>query len=209
MTNKERCIRLPVHTQDKLWRLNRLGELAEADMASGRAGYSPIQVQLIRAAQELRVFSFDTPMNGCEGLTFLDIMAPTDDSLDRRMQLQEVVTALAAIPARERRVFLIRLFGETTLKTVGKAVKRSRERIRQIEAEAARLMRLELQRPRHERLPFLVALRIVQAELTALFPERKKGAPALETLAPEFPPRWVRPAPPRKVPQRFHKKSGS
>ena len=87
-------------------------------------------MQLARTAQALRVFSFDALMNADEGPTFLDIMFSTDDSLDYGMQLREIIAALAAIPVRERMVFLTRLSGETTLETIGKAVKRSRERIR-------------------------------------------------------------------------------
>jgi RNA polymerase primary sigma factor len=154
VANKSRTVRIPVHIverENKLARAERelLVELGRQPTEQELAERSKLRldhVREIRAAGRV-VASIDQPI-GNDGETALgELVAAEDPSTEEEaavaLRQDAVHRALADLPERERRVLELR-FGignngePTSLEQIGKRLGLTRERVRQIEAEALR-----------------------------------------------------------------------
>jgi RNA polymerase primary sigma factor len=126
----------------------RLGREPLADEIAAEMGITPEKVrQIVGAAQQ--TVSLEMPIGEEEDASLGDIIedrntiAPAD-AASQRLLKEEVVTMLEGLTARERRVIELRYGLEDgynrTLAELGDELGVSRERVRQIEAEA--LMKL-------------------------------------------------------------------
>lgn len=157
LAEQSRVIRLPVHMSDSLSQLRRtvrhleqtLGrEPTVAEMAEA-LGVSERKIRLLIQAAAQPV-SLEQPLNNDGDGNIGEVVA--DDELDvpleiaaRRMLEKDMAEALGQLPERERTVLQLR-YGLTdgrrrTLEEVGVAFGITRERTRQIEAEALRSLR--------------------------------------------------------------------
>ena len=156
IADQSRTIRLPVHMVEAVGRLTqvshrlqqRLGREPVADEIAAEMGITPEKVrQIVGAAQQ--TVSLEMPIGEEEDASLGDIIedrntiAPAD-AASQRLLKEEVVTMLEGLTARERRVIELRYGLEDgynrTLAELGDELGVSRERVRQIEAEA--LMKL-------------------------------------------------------------------
>jgi RNA polymerase primary sigma factor len=156
IADQSRTIRLPVHMVEAVGRLTqvshrlqqRLGREPVADEIAAEMNITPDKVrQIIGAAQQ--TVSLEMPIGEEEDASLGDIIedrnsiAPAE-AASQQILKEEVVTMLDGLTARERRVIELRYGLEDgynrTLAELGDELGVSRERVRQIEAEA--LMKL-------------------------------------------------------------------
>jgi RNA polymerase primary sigma factor len=156
IADQSRTIRLPVHMVEAVGRLTqishklqqRLGREPVADEIAAEMNITPDKVrQIIGAAQQ--TVSLELPIGEEEDASLGDIIedrnsiAPAE-AASQQILKEEVVTMLDGLTARERRVIELRYGLEDgynrTLAELGDELGVSRERVRQIEAEA--LMKL-------------------------------------------------------------------
>ena len=121
IANERRTVRVPVHAQTDAY---KRGERIPLD-----------------------THSLDAPIDGGSGDTFLDFVVsqgadPEQSTLDRDLK-ERIDAAIDQLPARDRRIVRMRVWGEHTLALIGDEEGVSRERIRQREEAALkRLARL-------------------------------------------------------------------
>jgi len=160
VANKSREIRVPVHIVEREQRMSR----AERDLAP-KLGRMPTDEEVAQAARitvdqvaEVRgaaraVTSLDKPIAEESGTTFKELVAGEEDEVDEAVTInlaQEALhDALDELPDRERKVLKLRygLNGErdpASLEEIGRQLGLTRERVRQIEANA--LERLAVRR---------------------------------------------------------------
>ncbi|MGH3044992.1 MAG: sigma-70 family RNA polymerase sigma factor, partial [Gaiellaceae bacterium] len=160
VANKSREIRVPVHIVEREQRMSR----AERDLAP-KLGRMPTDEEVAEAARitvdqvvEVRavaraVTSLDKPIAEESGTTFKELVAGQEDEVDEAVTInlaQEALhDALDELPDRERKVLKLRygLNGErdpASLEEIGRQLGLTRERVRQIEANA--LERLAVRR---------------------------------------------------------------
>jgi RNA polymerase primary sigma factor len=163
IADQARTIRIPVHMVEtinllhrvsrsllgELGREPRIEEIAEAMSKGQEQVVTPEKVrEIIKASQE--PVSLETPI-GEEGDAHLGdfiedrrALAPAEAAADQLLK-EQVAAVLDSLTGRERRVLQLRFGLEDgrarTLEEVGKEFNVSRERIRQIEAEALRKLR--------------------------------------------------------------------
>jgi RNA polymerase primary sigma factor len=157
IADQGRTIRLPVHMRDKLSRLKRtslhlqqeLGYEPTTEELAERLGIRAEKVQeLLQVSQE--PVSLDLWINEDQDLNLGDLvpdrtaLAPADAACHSLLK-EQVETLLDRLTERERAV-LSRRFGlgdgrARTLQEIGEELHVSRERIRQIEAQALRKLR--------------------------------------------------------------------
>jgi len=157
IADQSRTIRVPVHMGDQISRMLRtqhhlkqqlsrdptMEELAEA------LDVQPKKVEsMIQAARH--PFSLQTPIGEEEddmlGDFIEDQQTPApDESATQNILRERLIEALSQLPAREARILQLRyglMDGEAhTLKEVGRKMGVTRERVRQIEAQALRRLR--------------------------------------------------------------------
>src|SRR5688500_10604178 len=157
IADRSRTMRLPVHMVEAVGRLTqvshrlqqRLGREPLADEIAAEMGITPEKVrQIVGAAQQ--TVSLEMPIGEEEDASLGDIIedrntiAPAD-AASQRLLKEEVVTMLEGLTARERRVIQLRYGLEDgysrTLAELGDELGVSRERVRQIEAEALTKLR--------------------------------------------------------------------
>lgn len=155
-----RTIRLPIHAQEQLRKAQRIahqieqevGRPATPEEVAARLGTETDKVEwLWNAARPL--LSLEEPMDE-EGETTLegairDVESPAPDEVVADQLLREQIEALLnELPSRHARVLRLRYGFEDgrsyTLEEVAQRFGLSRERIRQIEAEALRYLRKQL-----------------------------------------------------------------
>jgi RNA polymerase primary sigma factor len=163
IADQARTIRIPVHMIETINRLIRdsrtlfqelgreptIDEIAEAMSRGQEVVVTPDKVrEIIKASQ--RPVSLETPI-GEEGDAHLGdfiedrgAVAPAEAAANQLLK-EQVAAVLNSLTGRERRVLQLRFGLENgrarTLEEVGKEFKVTRERIRQIEAEALRKLR--------------------------------------------------------------------
>lgn len=159
LAEKSRVVRLPVHLGEAM---NRVKRMQEQFFQAHERNPTPEELQaltglpLSRVLTCLRVLngetSIDAPMYERDGDAFAlaDLIADdsaTDDieDTDQRLMAEQLRAAVADLPEREREVIELR-YGLTdgrprTLDEVGQVIGMSRERMRQIEANALRKLR--------------------------------------------------------------------
>jgi RNA polymerase primary sigma factor len=152
VANKSREIRVPVHIVEREQRITRaerqltpkLGRTPTDEELATAARITPTQVREVREAARA-VTSLDRPIGEESGTTFQDLVADQEESTEQEVTVslaQEALhDALDVLPAREREVLKLRygLNGDrdpASLEEIGRRLGVTRERVRQIEAEA-------------------------------------------------------------------------
>lgn len=157
IADQSRTIRLPVHMVEAVGRLTqvshrlqqRLGREPIADEIAAEMGISPDKVrQIVGAAQQ--TVSLEMPIGEEEDASLGDIiedrntLAPAE-AASQQLLKEEVINMLDGLTPRERRVIELRYGLEDgynrTLAELGDELGVSRERVRQIEAEALTKLR--------------------------------------------------------------------
>src|ERR671934_2575272 len=158
--DQARTVRLPVHLQEKLRRLERaeralvqdLGrEIDEQELAESLE-MSVEEIQAMRRYAEA-ITSLDAPVGTEEDATVGDLVAAPDAPLDEAVEVDErrqvIEGMLDGLLPREAVVLRLRFGFEDdrrwTLEEIGARIGVTRERARQIEAEAL----LKLRHPKH------------------------------------------------------------
>jgi RNA polymerase primary sigma factor len=153
VANKARTIRIPVHVverEQKVARterelLARLGHLPSEEEIAKHAKLPLNQVREVREAARA-VASTDAPIGADGDSSFGDLFAAggptTEDEVDAVFRGDAVRRAVSKLPERQRDVISLRFGlvgdGPNSLEQVGKQLGITRERVRQIEAEALR-----------------------------------------------------------------------
>jgi RNA polymerase primary sigma factor len=152
-----RAVRLPVYIMEEVMRVNRMTRQLYQELERepspeeiGAALNIPGErVSELKVWAE-KVFSLDAPLSEEEENTLADIIEDTNtrgpaEATDKQLLREEVRRALSNLTQRERQVIELR-FGllddhDHTLEEVGKRLKVTRERVRQIEERAIRKLR--------------------------------------------------------------------
>jgi len=158
VANKSRTIRIPVHIVEREQKLAR----AERELVSS-LGRQPTDQELAKAAKlplkQVRevmsaaraVTSLDKPIGADDSGSFADLFAAdqvhTDEEVEISFRQETVRKALDELPDRERTVLELRygLTGESepmSLEAIGRELGITRERVRQIEANALETLSL-------------------------------------------------------------------
>ena len=175
IADQSRTIRLPVHMVEAVGRLTqvshrlqqRLGREPLADEIAEEMNITPDKVRQIVGASQQTV-SLEMPIGEEEDASLGDIIedrntiAPAD-AASQQILKEEVIDMLDGLTARERRVIELRYGLEDgynrTLAELGDELGVSRERVRQIEAEALTKLRASKETGQTERVPRLIAIR--------------------------------------------------
>jgi RNA polymerase primary sigma factor len=152
-----RAVRLPVYIMEEVMRVKRmmrqlyqeLGREPTHDQIGERLGITGERVGELMVWAE-KVFSLDAPLSEEEENSLSDIIEDQGtqgpvESTDRELLREEVRKVLGNLTLRERKVIELR-FGllddrDHTLEEVGRALRVTRERVRQIEERAIRKLR--------------------------------------------------------------------
>src|SRR6476469_1247652 len=153
LADKARTIRMPVHMVARMQKMNRaertlwmeLGRGPTLDEIANEASLPIEQAREVRAAARAPA-SLDQPVGDQEDAVFGDFVAGDEplpeESVEISLRSQALMTALHALPDRERQVLVLRygLVDEEpkTLEEIGKRLGLTRERVRQIELESLR-----------------------------------------------------------------------
>jgi RNA polymerase primary sigma factor len=153
VANKSRTIRIPVHISEREQRLRRAERELRAKLGRdpdekevAKAAKLPLkQVREVRAAARA-VTSLDRPVGDEGDATFGDLVAkehapPPEEEVRVTLGRDALHRAIGELPDREREVVKLRygLNGDTdpaSLEEIGRRLGLTRERVRQIEAEA-------------------------------------------------------------------------
>jgi RNA polymerase primary sigma factor len=157
IAEQSRLIRLPVHLSDAIGQMRRVTRTLEQglsreptpDEIAVEMGISDRKVRKLLQASTQPI-SLEQPINsdgdGHIGELLADELSDSPNDIATMHMLQaDISTALAALPERERSIVMLR-YGlsdgrRRTLEEVGVAFGITRERTRQIEADALRLLR--------------------------------------------------------------------
>ena len=152
-----RAVRLPVYIMEEVMRVKRmtrqlyqeLGREPTTAQIGERLGITADRVSELLVWAE-KVFSLDAPLSEEEENSLADIIEDPQaqgpaDTTERALLREEVRKVLSNLTLRERQVIELR-FGladdhDHTLEEVGKKLKVTRERVRQIEERAIRKLR--------------------------------------------------------------------
>jgi RNA polymerase primary sigma factor len=152
-----RAVRLPVYIMEEVMRVKRtsrhlyqeLGRDPTPDQIGERLGISGARVGELQIWAE-KVFSLDAPLSDEEENSLADVIEDQNapgpvEQTDRDLLREEIRRVLGNLTAREREVIELR-FGladdkDHTLEEVGRILKVTRERVRQIEERAIRKLR--------------------------------------------------------------------
>jgi RNA polymerase primary sigma factor len=152
VANKSRTIRIPVHIAEREQRIARaeralapkLGRQPTEEEVAKHARLPLKQVREVRQAARA-VTSLDRPIGdqneGSFGELFAGEQAPPEEEVDVSLEQDVLRRAVAALPEREREVVKLRygLNGDrdpASLEAIGRQLGLTRERVRQIEANA-------------------------------------------------------------------------
>jgi RNA polymerase primary sigma factor len=153
VANKARTIRIPVHVverEQKVARVERelIAKHGTAPTEEEIAFHAKLPLtQVIEVRQAARaVASTDAPVGSDGDTSFGDLFATggptTEDEVDATLRDDAVRRAVARLPERQRDVIQLRYGlvgdGPTSLEQIGKQLGITRERVRQIEADALR-----------------------------------------------------------------------
>jgi RNA polymerase primary sigma factor len=152
-----RAVRLPVYIMEEVMRVKRttrqlyqeLGREPTADQIGERLGITGVRVSELLVWAE-KVFSLDAPLSDEEENSLADVIEDQSEQgpveqTDRDLLREEIRRVLGNLTQREREVIELR-FGlvddhDHTLEEVGRKLKVTRERVRQIEERAIRKLR--------------------------------------------------------------------
>jgi RNA polymerase primary sigma factor len=154
VANKARTIRIPVHIVEREQKISRaerelVAKLERAPTEAEVAQKSKLplkQVREVRAAARA-VASLDRPVGEDDSAAFGDLFASDEKTPDEQVEVdlteQALHAAVAELPDRERNILELR-YGLNTdsdpksLEEIGRILGITRERVRQLEAEALR-----------------------------------------------------------------------
>jgi RNA polymerase primary sigma factor len=161
-----RAVRIPVHQSDKVNQVLRAeeeltheyGRKPTEEEVSARAGLSLKTLESIRK-MPLQPLSLDMPVNEDSDLTLGDVLKAEDhgDTATSTQAIEvirdeTILSVLETLPPREREVLILRFGLEgnepMTFEEIGKQMKVTRERIRQLETQALRKLRKPIIRVR-------------------------------------------------------------
>jgi len=166
LADQSRTVRLPVHMSESIGQVTRAAErLAQAlerrptaEEIAPALGHSVAWVEQVLAATR-RPISLETRVGSAGEQTLGDILpdrelSPPADFAVQQVLRRDVAVVLDHLTARQRRIIDLR-YGLTdgrrrTLEEIGRMLGMTRERVRQIEAEALQLLR-SLEVARHLR----------------------------------------------------------
>jgi RNA polymerase primary sigma factor len=154
VANKARVIRIPVHIVEREQKISRAErelvaklERAPTDDEIAKKAKLPLkQVREVRAAARA-VASLDKPVGEDDSASYGDLFASTEATPDEQVEVDLTEKALheavADLPEREQQILKLRygLNGDTdpkSLEEIGRILGITRERVRQLEAEALR-----------------------------------------------------------------------
>jgi RNA polymerase primary sigma factor len=154
VANKARTIRIPVHIVEREQRISRAErelvaklERPPTDAEVADKAKLPIkQVREVRAAARA-VASLDKPVGDDDSASYGDLFASDEAGPDEQVEVElterALHSAVAELPEREQQILKLRygLNGESdpkSLEEIGKILGITRERVRQLEAEALR-----------------------------------------------------------------------
>ena len=154
VANKARTIRIPVHIVEREQKISRserelVAKLERAPTLEELAKHSKLpikQVREVRAAARA-VASLDKPVGEGDTASYGDLFASDDKTPAEQVEVDLTERALhqavGELPEREQRILTLRygLNGETdpkSLEEIGRILGITRERVRQLEAEALR-----------------------------------------------------------------------
>jgi RNA polymerase primary sigma factor len=154
VANKARVIRIPVHIVEREQKISRAErelvaklERSPTDEEVAEKSKLPIkQVREVRAAARA-VASLDKPVGEDDSASYGDLFASTEPTPDEQVELELTEKALreavAELPEREQQILNLRygLSGTEdpkSLEEIGRILGITRERVRQLEAEALR-----------------------------------------------------------------------
>jgi RNA polymerase primary sigma factor len=153
VANKARTIRIPVHVVEREQKVARTereliaktGQVPTEEEIAKHAKLPLNQVQEVRAAARA-VASTDAPIGSDGDSSFGELFAAggptTEDEVELVFRGEAVRRAVSKLPERQRDVISLRFGlvgdGPNSLEQVGKQLGITRERVRQIEAEALR-----------------------------------------------------------------------
>jgi RNA polymerase primary sigma factor len=153
LADKARTIRMPVHIVERMQKMNRaertlwmeLGREPTLEEIAEEASLPIEQAREVKAAARASA-SLDQPVGEQDDAVFGDFVAGDEPLPEERVEVslrsQALMTALHALPDRERQVLVLRygLVDEEpkTLEEIGKRLGLTRERVRQIELESLR-----------------------------------------------------------------------
>jgi RNA polymerase primary sigma factor len=158
VADKGRTIRVPVHMTEKIRKVSRvMGELAVElereptdEEAAGRLGWDAEEVRLTMSAMP-DATSLDQPVSSEDTASELgdfiedERVSDTPDTVMREMETAHLKEAIERLPERARYV-LVRRYGlddrdPATLAELGDELDISRERVRQLQREAERILK--------------------------------------------------------------------
>ncbi len=178
LINKVRIIKIPVHLEMMLEEYNKaqikllddLGREPSREEIAQEMGIDIEKVKELERVLSLKIISLDTPLNPSDGercRTLSNVikdksielepqLTVPEEEVDKGLLKEKVKGALGVLTPREREVIIKRfgLFGEKshTLKEVGRKIRRTQERVRQIEKRALRKLKEKLKHPLPEEL---------------------------------------------------------
>jgi RNA polymerase primary sigma factor len=158
VADKGRTIRVPVHMTEKIRKVSRaMSELAldlereaSGDEVAAHLGWDPDEVRLTMRAMP-DATSLDQPVSSEDAASQLgdfiedDKVSDTPDTVMREMETAHLKEAIGRLPERARYV-LVRRYGlddrePATLAELGDELDISRERVRQLQREAERILK--------------------------------------------------------------------
>lgn len=153
-------IRLPVHVVSKITRATQLEKTLQTQGVTLRKRIEIIAQELNTSIEDvlelfrlrdkyISLVSLDTPISDEKDQTLVNLIPdehePIDNALNFLLLKEQLEEVLSTLTPREKRVLKLRfglVDGRTrTLEEIGKSLKLTRERIRQIEAKALRKLR--------------------------------------------------------------------
>lgn len=150
------AVRIPPHVQESLHKVNRItrrlvlksGREPSIEELAEHLGKTPERIKEILSAGR-RPVSTETQVGDSEDsarlLDFLpDPQAGPDEQADRRVQQAVLQDAMSALTERERDIIALRFHQGLTLQEVGDRYGITRERTRQLQAQALRKLRKRL-----------------------------------------------------------------
>jgi len=159
VADKGRTIRVPVHMTEKIRKVSRaISELAvelerdpTEDEVAARLGWDPDEVRLTMSAMP-DATSLDQPVSSEDTASQLgdfiedERVSDTPDTVMREMETSQLKEAIERLPDRARYV-LVRRYGlddqePATLAELGDELDISRERVRQLQREAERILKV-------------------------------------------------------------------
>lgn len=165
LASQGKTIRLPVHIADRIYHLSQaelrlrgqLGRDATEEELAQELGTTVVRLEKLRRAAA-RPASLDAPLGDDASSTIAEVVADENAVSPYEQFRDNTETAIVrnlvnSLPEREAKILRLR-FGlesgqEQTLETIGRKLKLTRERIRQVQNMALQKLRRMIESPKH------------------------------------------------------------